>query len=291
MIKLLKQNLNLLNQITRVGFFVFVMSNTWHVNLVIKSLLGGFLVLSTLFSQYYEDIANEGENIISREYKTNAVHSLFSPFSWNREWKYHYDFFLALIKEFKIFNPLYLIGYLLILLPARMWMNYLIFYFPRTTMVALIWLSSLIFYFSAALIKSFILVFVLLVINIYFYLLKESYYNNCYFKTAIGRLTLDSKTQFFFLGNSFKAYLREFLGQINVASIFAAGVSVGIYVYEEDGRMRGTRIDKVEVRARTKANCGVRVNYEEEVKIMEKEMPSIVERVARLTDYFSKEDK
>lgn len=202
--KFIRKHLNFLNNLKATLLLLFlVIIRASEVDILIKLCLGISLFSLELALSLYEDIANKSNRIISRKYKKNGIHSLFNPFSWEKEWKYHYFYFLILHNRRKS-NLFYIIGYVVLLLPYRICTNYFFFHFPKTTTASLFGVSILSYMFILSSLK-YVLWSILIVLsfgNCYISIITYMYKDNNRVRMNVDKLCLNRQQfLYFFLGS------------------------------------------------------------------------------------------
>lgn len=284
--KFIKNNYKLLNFLSSILLFALILSCLIGVHNFITGFLGILLCFLSLNLSFYEDLNNTTCRIISTEYKKNGVHSLFSPFSWEKEWNYHYLYFLTVIKKNKIFGLKFIFFYLTVLFPYRIWTNYFIFLFPQTTFIVLLLLSVLFFFFFSGPLKflPFLLgLFVFFGDCVYFPLLKSFYEYNSFVRKNIDTLCITKEFQYFFLGNPFGS---TFLAvKIHSYRVIAGIGGVAFALHHDYNTTQALQKSVLKDIIQTKAQCGLPLDYEGELEQIKTDLKPIITKVLELLKF------
>lgn len=203
--KFIKKNFTTFENIRSLLLICFIIVHVNEFFTFTRIPLGVSVFGFSLIIAYHEDLEDSSKYVISEEYKKNSIHSLFNPFSWEKEWKYHFEYFSTLVEQRKIFNPFYTVGYALILFPTRIWTHYLLFNYKRTlipVMLAFLYLSRIyivLSFMSFSLASIFSIVFIG---NFYVASVKAFCKEDDHFKEIAINLCLNKNLQYFFLGDN-----------------------------------------------------------------------------------------
>lgn len=244
---------------------------------------------------YFEELETRANCIVSEKYKKGAIHSFFNPFSWEKEWKHHLKYFSTLVKHKKIFNPFYFMGYILVLLPARAWMNFLFFYHGQMLVMIILtlWYFLQIFVIFNFIKWSLALIFCILFIgNFYLLGVKTLHDQNSHFKQKIIDLCVDEKSKFFFLGNTFFNWRVVFTYQNakRASTILSGAGVVGWALHNDQLDVETKQSNMLKNNIDIKKALGEPITYQEELDQVKKTLKPLPERV--MDNFpFKKEDK
>lgn len=281
----IKKNFTILEKIHTLILICFFIAHMKEFSFLssIRLPLGVLALALTIALAYYEDLENNSSYILSEEYKKGGIHSFFNPFSWEKEWEHHFKYFLSLMEKKKFFNPFYTMGYVLILLPTRVWTNYLFFCYGRTlvsiilTVLYFLQIYAIFNFVKVSLAFTFLTLFIG---NFYLLGVKTLYDRNARFREIVADLCLDKKSQYFFLGNSFSTFSAFFSRKnIKAASLVMSGIGgFGYWLHEEQIRTEERQVALIEKKLSLKKAHGLE-QYEKERAQVSKTVRPITEKV------------